>query len=463
MNTSASASSSARADRPGIRAIGIALLLGFMLLPGAALAQQVRLGGFVRLDRRFTLADSVRIADFYNVFRPELTASFDGQADVVVSLDMRFNDFTGVRSTDELQQPDRHFPNSLTVWEAFARLSGFLVEPLDLTIGKQRIQWGTADGLNPTDRLNAYDLSDITDFTARLPTWALRAEYWATDAWRVDATWTPTAHGPLLPVGMDGMLTSSGVPGPPGSVTSWQLHFDALPGDFADSQYGFRVAGTVAALDVSLSWFDGSDGVPIAERIRFAVPDTAVQQPAFEAHAWSALPRLRVLGADVATEWRGIGLWGEGAIAFPDDQETVTEVVTPSDSVSGRVDALDGTPYATWTVGGDYTFPGGWYVNLQWAHGIFLEQVADRLHDYLVTRFERGLSRETVSLEVKAAVELPGGSDHPGWGIFPEVVYSPVDNIDVSLGGFFGGGGAGTLFGRWSDAGQAFLRVTASF
>jgi hypothetical protein len=35
---------------------------------------------------------------------------------------------------------------------------------LELTVGRQRIAWRTADRLNPTDNINAYDLEDIWDF-----------------------------------------------------------------------------------------------------------------------------------------------------------------------------------------------------------------------------------------------------------------------------------------------------------
>jgi len=428
-------------------------------------AQQVRLGGFVQLDRRLAVGgDSVRLADFYNVFRPELSASFGGQVDVVVSLDLRFYDFTAARSTEDLKDADRHFPSSLTVWEARTRISGFLLDALDLTIGKQRVQWGTADGLNPTDRLNAYDLSDLTNFTARIPTWAVRAEYYATDDWKVEAVWTPTAHGPLLPVGAGGLLAGTFGGTLPGPVLSWEEHFEPPRRRLSDSQYGLKLAGHAAGLDVSLSYFDGFDGIPAVKRVLLVGQDEASQ--GFDGQAWTALPRMSVLGADMATEWKGIGLWGEGAVVFPEQIELVTDVVANGDSVRNRVVALEDRPYATWTLGGDYTFPGGWYLNLQWAHGLFLERGANELHDYFVGKLERRLRRETVTLALKGVVEVARWSDlsdHLGIGILPEVVYAPVDNVDVSLGAFFVGGGGATLFGSWGDADQVYLRVKASF
>lgn len=447
------------------RAAWVGLLLLTVIGTDAHAQTDVRFGGFVQLDRRIAFADSIRLADFYNVFRPELTARLGGNTEVVASLELRFYDFSAAHSAASLADAEQHFPNSLVVWEAFARISGFVVEPLDVTVGRQRIQWGTADGLNPTDRFNAYDLSDLTDFTARIPVWALRAEYYPTADWKVEAVWAPTAHAPLLPIGIEGMFAADGMPLLPAPVATWEEHFDPPPPKLGNSQVGLRVAGRAAGLDLSASYFDGRDGIPVVERMLFR-PSDSLGASALEGHVWSALPPIRVLGGDVATEWRGVGLWGEGAVVFPAEIDVVTDVLTPGDSAREREIALEGRPYVTWTVGGDYTFGGGWYLNLQWAHGLFLEQGAGRLHDYLIGRLERRLFRETVALSIEGAAELArwtGWSDHLGYAVFPEIVYSPLDNVDLSVGGLLAGGGGATLFGRWSDVDQVYLRVKTVF
>ncbi len=463
MTSSASASSNGRGERvtARVRILGLAALLAAQ----PAAAQELRFGGSIRLDRRITLADSVQFADFYSLFRPELSARFAGRAEVVVSLDMRFHDFPDARSTTDPQDADRHFPNSITVWEAFARVPEFLVGPLDLTIGKQRIQWGTADGLNPTDRFNAYDLSDLTDFTARAPVWAVRAEYYASPEWRIEGVWTPTAHGPLLSREMEGLF-AAGVGSPSGSVRSWEQHFEPPSRALRNSQLGLRVAGLVQGLDVSVSYFRGPDVVPTIRKVAFLRPDTGASGGTFDAHVWSVLPHSQVLGADVATEWRGVGLWAEGALVFPEEIVLVTDVITGSDSVRDQVTATEGRPYATWTIGGDYRFPGGWYLNLQWAHGIFLERGAAQLHDYLIGKLEYRVFREAVTVSLEGVVEVAQWStwsEHTGYGVYPQIEYSPVDNLAVALGGLVAGGGDGALFGRLDDMDQLYLRVEASF
>jgi hypothetical protein len=428
-------------------------------------AQDLRFGGFVRLDRRISLVDPGRLADFYHVFRPELSASFEGQAEVVVSLDARFYGLKA-RSAEELARANRHVRSSVTLWEAFARISGFVVSPLDLTVGKQRILWGAADGLNPTDRFNAYDLSDLTDFTARVPVWAVRGEYYATADWRIEAVWTPTAHRPILSPGMDDLVGGAGHGAPPGPATSRTGHFETPSFGLRNSQYGFKVAGGAAGLDFSASYFDGFDGIPAVRRVTFLSPEASGSTPTYDAHVWSMLPRIRVLGADVAAEWRGVGLWAEGGIVLPDGVEIVTDVVTGSDSLRERGMAIEGKAYATWTVGGDYRFRGGWYLNLQWAHGLFLDRGAGQLHDYLIGKLERRLLRETVTVSLQGDVEVvqwSNWSDHAGYGVYPKVVYSPVDNVDLSVGGLLAGGRGDALFGHFGDLNQVYLRVEVSF
>ena len=52
--------------------------------------------------------------------------------------------------------------------EAYFEIKGFLLDNVDVKIGRQRIAWGTADELNPKDNIIPLDLSDIWDFSNHL-------------------------------------------------------------------------------------------------------------------------------------------------------------------------------------------------------------------------------------------------------------------------------------------------------
>ena len=74
--------------------------------------------------------------------------------------------------------------------EAYVRYDG---PRLDLTIGKQRVGWGTADGVSTIDRVNAVDFRDPIGnarTAARRPSWLARLEA-TTDVGIIDLVWLP--------------------------------------------------------------------------------------------------------------------------------------------------------------------------------------------------------------------------------------------------------------------------------
>jgi hypothetical protein len=449
--------------------VGVGVLLLLFSLPGAIMAQAPVIGGYLQLDRRLELGgDSVRIADFYNRFRPEISSRLDPRLYVFASLDLRFYDFTTAGSTVDLEDVGRNFPTELTVWEAYANLSGVLVDGLDVTIGKQRIQWGTADELNPTDQLNAYDFSDLTNFTARVPSWAARLEYYVADL-RLEAVWLPTFHPPILPRGGSQLfLLSRPLAAPQGATVRLDSDYLVFPSrSLGNGSFAAKLAGYAAGFDYSLSYFDGFDGLPIPRRVELAPAVPPTPQPGTLAgKVWLTFPRVRTVGADFATERGGVGLWGEGALVYPKEVPLVTVVYTGPDSVVERGVALEDSPFLKSALGLDYMFPGGWYANIQWAHGLFFERGAGELHDYFVGRLEKKFSRDQLKLAIGGALEIGRWSDlsgNYGWGAFPELTYAPLDNLEMVVGTFLVDGRGESLFGAWDDTDQAYLRLKVSF
>jgi hypothetical protein len=83
-----------------------------------------------------------------------------------------------ITSSSDLYNKGIVDPYNLEIREAYVQLYGFLTKNLDLTIGRQRIVWGTADKLNPTDNLNPLDLEDILDFGRRRGSDAINLNYY---------------------------------------------------------------------------------------------------------------------------------------------------------------------------------------------------------------------------------------------------------------------------------------------
>ena len=144
----------------------LALVLAvFLSLFSVADAGEMQLGGFVKTDNRIlTGSEDYSLVDMHNTLRLEFKTDLSESVSAFSSLDMRYHNFpTGSRFA-ALERRSQIDPLDLALWECYADLYSFLLPSLDLRIGKQRIAWGTADRLNPTDNLNPDDFSDPLDF-----------------------------------------------------------------------------------------------------------------------------------------------------------------------------------------------------------------------------------------------------------------------------------------------------------
>ena len=176
--------------------------------------------------------------------------------------------------------------------------------PLDVTLGKQIFAWGTADSFNPTDNLNAYDYLDAID-NEKLGLWsaAFRLTAGATTATFVvvpafvpsrlplpRSRWTPE-----IPRTFVGVADDREVPG----VSAGNL------------QYAARVRTTVRGVDVSASYYDGFEHVPVLRVSSLAVAP-GITLPRFT----PVFTRVKVPGLDVSTTYGKFELHAETAARF---------------------------------------------------------------------------------------------------------------------------------------------------
>ena len=420
-------------------------------MAGSLSAQSLQFGGYLQLDKRFRVGgDSTTIADFYNRLRVEMQAPLGDRVYTFASIDVRFYDLSRIRSLAGLEDLSQQYPTDLSVWEAYVDVYGFLSDNIDLRIGKQRINWGTADRLNPTDNLNPDDFSDLVNFAEKVPTWALKTSYYVGD-FTLTAVWLPALTPILLPRNSAGLFLSN-------ELAGVEDRLDLPASTPQNSMFALKLSGALGNWDYSLSYFNGFDDIPVLRRL-VVQPDTAGLRPR---RVELGFPRMQVFGMDVATELSGIGLWGEAALFVPEKTISVTQIGgTAYPSVE-----LDDRPYVKFTVGGDYTFPGGLYLNTQWMHGFFTERGAEALHDYLFTQLKKKFFNDEVDLALGAALEVADWRafrESYGYGLFPELIYRPADNLEMTLGFFIVDGRDGTLFGAWRETDQVYARVKVVF
>lgn len=141
--------------------------------------------------------------------------------------------------------------------EIYLRYDG---DGLDLTIGKHRVAWGTADGIGTIDRVNAVDFRDPilnARTPSRRPSWLIRAQQ-RTGFGIFEAVW--------LPRGRDRKFPEPGSPWESGLPRPAEAGFEVSVDDPHRHEGGLRFLRYGRGLDWGLAVFDGYTDAPSASR-----------------------------------------------------------------------------------------------------------------------------------------------------------------------------------------------------
>ncbi len=434
-----------------------------MLVSGAAFAQ-AGVGGYLQTDLRLQTGRDNMFS--WNENRLALTLSGSPVAGARYYSELWLSTFglPDVSSSSNLSEPDRVSPWGLDLREAYVDLYGFVFPALDIRVGRQRIAWGTADGLNPTDNLNPDDLRDVWDFGRHLGSDALKAVfYWG--GFNFTGAYIPTFRPAVLPTGDWAAALSPPMELPPGLALRNLTDTIGMPADNPKhaSSGGVRIGTALLNYDLSLSYVYARDDLPLADSIAFIPVDT---MGTVDVTSRLIYPRMQVVGADLAGVALGVGVWAEAAMILPDE---VVMTLDLSALGMGTKDStvLDNKPYFKYVLGADYTFKNGIYVNMQHLRGFVHERGRANLEDYLMLGAEKKFLNDRLTVR-----PIAGGATIKDYGDIansyavlygPELAYRPVDNAEILIGAHIIEGKANTAFGRMKDNDEVYLKVKYSF
>lgn len=167
---------------------------------------------------------------------------------------------------------------------------------LDLRVGQQRITWGKADGINPTDFFTPHDYTVLLPMEAdqRLSVPAVRADAALSESLTLSLVTQP-------------IFIDSKLPSLPGMSIGTRN-----PGDFAP-QVGVRLASAGDSLDWSVSAFHGYLKQPLL--------DGTFMTGATEPTLFWQYPRLDAVGADIAHNFGKFGFRAEVAWLEPSSED----------------------------------------------------------------------------------------------------------------------------------------------
>jgi hypothetical protein len=193
----------------------------------------------------------------------------------------------------------------LSWWDREIRRPAFAVRslfaqytrgPFRLEMGKQVLRWGVGDLFSPTDRVSARDLLSPSG-ADNLGVWAVRA---VADSGpnSLELLYLPRFTPSRVPLVEQRWVVL------PASTAGYRLRFRGVqyPGG---PQFGVRYHGIRGGVEFSGSYLEGFQNLPsLVTRVQYL-------QKVWEYRA--VYPRIRVMGGDVTTTWRGMVWKAEAA------------------------------------------------------------------------------------------------------------------------------------------------------
>ncbi|RJO71592.1 MAG: hypothetical protein C4523_04495 [Myxococcales bacterium] len=448
---------------------------------GADWTEMFEVSGYVESDIRYivennrgaTPGDGYKFELNRNDVNLRLGITPDERVRAVVDTRLRFYGFNEAAQLPELVSRDRIDPYSLHLDEAYLWVKGLIWDGIDLKFGRMIQNWGTADQFNPTDNLNARDLSDPLDYSAKVPNQMIELDIYPADWLTLSFVWVPVFKPSQLPAsatlgfaveyGKNGCFARAPTPPlRPEDVETLGEQFMLLdpcalnfvdpevrtvnpPLKIGNSQAAAKAKFLVGDFDFSLSYYYGRFSFPVAlDAVAFV--DASASQPGeidVKYIAEIMYPRMHVAGFDFSysAEWLfDVGFVGEIAVIFPEKVTFGMRAYQGGTELPNlrfsNVNVRD-EPFVKATAGFDYTFSSWLYANFMYVRGFF-DEFADMydVHNYVVGAVELKFLEDEMKIRIGTAFN----ADDISATLNPTVTWVVYPSVELIAGGliFFG-------------------------
>jgi len=432
---------------------------------------KLKLSGELLSDQRFLLEDPNDWAWNENRLTLKLNRKITGNSKFYSEVWLRNIGLPDIISSEGLYNKGIVDPYNLEVREAYVQLFGFLTKNLDVKIGRQRIAWGTADKLNPTDNLNPYDLEDVLDFGRHRGSDAISLDYYFNSEFSLKGVFIPFFQPANMPVGIFANALTPTMELPQGMTlmeSSGRIYMPRY--NLSESSTaGLKFKGFAAGFDFSLSYVWGRDGMPISTYNTFTPVDAMGGISIFSQLSFY---RTHIFGADMAGSIGGVGVWAEAAAFLPKNEVIMTNNLSalyPMSPVPVTQDTtvLEKKIYTKFILGADYNFANGAYLNFQYMHGFINESGKDALNDYFFVRLEKKFFEDKLKI-----APVGGGFIVSDWSdvgnnyaliYIPEISYMATDNAEIILSAALFNGKGDNMFASMKDYNMMMFKLKYSF
>ncbi|KXJ39647.1 MAG: hypothetical protein AXA67_11275 [Methylothermaceae bacteria B42] len=320
-----------------------------------------------------------------------------------------------------------------------------------LTIGKQQVVWGKADGLKVLDVVDPQSFREfiLEDFDdSRIPLWTVNIERQIGD-WTWQLLWIPdpTFHAIPKPSATYAFTSPELVPTAPPGVTV-KLNDPKRPSrSLKDSDAGLRVTTFWQGWDLTLNYLYQYDNLPVLRQSIAWVEGKPVVTitPEYE--------RTHVLGTTFSTamgDWVIRGEMGYFSRKFFIGRDTAHRGVVKS-------------PLLHYVLGLDWNGPADIFFSGQLIQSWMLKRAhrstRDQLDTSLTLLMRRLFLYDTLTAEVLVIANL----NHGDGIVRPKLGYQWLDNLEIWLGADVFFGDRDGVFGQFGANDRLVLGIEAAF
>ena len=355
----------------------------------------------------------------------------------VIDTKLKFYGFNESATVPETVNRRKLDPYHFQLDEAYLEIREIGWEGMDLKIGRMVQNWGAADQFNPTDNLNARDMSDPLDPSAKVPNQMIEIDFYPTEWLTLTFVWVPVFKPSQLPpsanlafaVEYDRNGCFRRAPTPPlseGDIRELEKAFEVIdeckinfipkvrtinpPFNIRNSQVAAKARLVVWDFDFSFSYYYGRHSLPVAYSALAGINDGSGKWAYLDPKTLSEIqphidntkdgnvayvaevmyPRMQVAGFDFSysADWAGgLGIVGEMVLIFPEEVKFGLRTFMNDDLLPrGEMSKVNvpSDPFIKATLGVDYSLTKWLYVNLMYVRG-FIDEFNDAygIHNYL--------------------------------------------------------------------------------
>lgn len=317
-----------------------------------------------------------------------------------------------------------------------------------LTLGKQQIVWGKADGLKVLDVVNPQDFREfiLDSFDeSRIPLWSAKAEI-PVGEWQADVVWIPdrTYHDLAAPGAVYAFTSPKLVPPPPPGVPV-TLRSPRRPGRFfADSDAGVRFSRFWNGWDVTFNYLYHYHDVPVFRRT--ITPTGILIQPEYE--------RTHLVGGTFSNAFGDWTVRGEAGYSI----DRTFSVADPTDA-----DGVAQADELGYVLGLDYFGWADMIVSAQMFQNLVTDTPPGLVRDGVDTMGSALVRRDFRNDTVHAEVLLLQDINHGDGLARPKLTYDVDDNLTVSCGADFFYGTPRGFFGQFDQNDRVVIGAEYAF